>query len=110
MSGGHFNYQQDYINYIVEELESIVQNNDKTCDICEKEKAIQGYASWHYDCEAGYGYRPEIIEKFKEGIYQLKKAYIYARRIDWLLSSDDGEESFLARLSEQLSELGNAKD
>ena len=41
----------------------------------------------------------------KEGIEILKKAQIYAHRIDWLLSGDDGEESFLKRLEEDLNEL-----
>ena len=32
-------------------------------------------------------------------------AAIYAQRIDWLLSGDDGEESFKRRLKEELDEL-----
>lgn len=43
-----------------------------------------------------------MIEKFKEGVEFLRKAQIYAHRIDYLLSSDDGEESFLERLKEEL--------
>jgi len=34
----------------------------------------------------------------------LKKAKIYAQRVDYLLSGDDGEESFLRRLKEELCE------
>lgn len=34
-----------------------------------------------------------------------KKAYIYAQRIDWLLSGDDGEKSFHKRLKEELQQL-----
>jgi hypothetical protein len=41
----------------------------------------------------------------KEGIEVLKRAQIYAQRIDWLLSGDDGEESFLKRLEKDLNEL-----
>ena len=37
----------------------------------------------------------------------LKQAEIYAQRIDWLLSGDDGEESFHERLKEELEELKN---
>lgn len=50
-------------------------------------------------------YPDEVIEKMKEGIEILKKAQIYAHRIDWLFSCDDGEESFLRRLEEDLNEL-----
>jgi hypothetical protein len=52
-----------------------------------------------------YKYPDEVIEKMKEGIEALKRAQIYAQRIDWLLSGDDGEESFLRRLEEELNEL-----
>lgn len=52
-----------------------------------------------------YKYPDEVIEKMKEGIEVLKRAQIYAQRIDWLLSGDDGEESFLRRLEEDLNEL-----
>jgi len=52
-----------------------------------------------------YKYPDEVIEKMKEGIEVLKRAQIYAHRIDWLLSGDDGEESFLRRLEEELNEI-----
>jgi hypothetical protein len=48
-----------------------------------------------------------VIEKFKEGLEILRKAEIYAQRIDWLISGDDGEESFLERLKEDLGKLKN---
>ena len=35
----------------------------------------------------------------------MKTAAIYAQRIDWLLSGDDGEQSFKERLKEDLDEL-----
>jgi hypothetical protein len=35
----------------------------------------------------------------------LRVAAVYAQRIDWLLSGDDGEESFLKRLKEELGQL-----
>jgi len=52
-----------------------------------------------------YKYPDEIIEKFKEGLEILKNAEVYAQRIDWYLSGDDGEESFLSRLKEDLEKL-----
>ena len=52
-----------------------------------------------------YKYPDEVIEKMKEGIEVLKRAQIYAQRIDWLLSGDDGEESFLSRLEENLKKI-----
>ena len=35
----------------------------------------------------------------------LRKAAIYAQRIDWLLSGDDDEKSLKERLEEELKEL-----
>lgn len=52
-----------------------------------------------------YEYDDETMTLLKEGIRKLKEAEIYAQRIDWLLSGDDGEESFKKRLKEQLEKL-----
>ena len=32
-------------------------------------------------------------------------AYIYAQRVDWMLSGDDGEDSLVERLEKELEEL-----
>ena len=55
---------------------------------------------WHLEIED-----VEVVEEFKKGLKILKTAAIYAQRIDWLLSGDDGEESFKKRLKEELDEL-----
>jgi hypothetical protein len=48
-------------------------------------------------------YRINNPEKIKEGLDALKRAEIYTQRIDWLVSGDDGPETFLERLKEDLS-------
>ena len=55
---------------------------------------------WHLAIED-----PDVVEEFKKGLKILKMASIYAQRIDWLLSGDDGEDSFKRRLKENLDEL-----
>lgn len=52
-------------------------------------------------------YTPETIQEFRNGIEILKKASIYVRRIDWLISGDDGEDSFHKRLKEDLNRNDN---
>jgi hypothetical protein len=52
-------------------------------------------------------YTERTLDEFRKGIEILKKASIYANRIDWLLSGDDGEDSFYERLNEELEELKN---
>jgi len=91
MSGGAFNYNQYRIQAIIDLIADIILKNDST------ELDGSGY-------RIGYGYPPEIIEKFKEGLEYLTKAQIYAQRIDWLVSGDDGEETFLKRLKSDLEE------
>ena len=49
---------------------------------------------------------PEIVqEKMREAVKQLKIAAVFAQRVDWFLSGDDGEESFIERLAEDLNAL-----
>jgi hypothetical protein len=53
-----------------------------------------------------YKYSDEVIEKMKEAVKALHIAQEYAQRVDWLLSGDDSEESFLSRLEENLKQIG----
>jgi len=92
MSGGHFDYNQHHINDIAMEIESIIENNNNK-DIDEYGQTI------------GYFYPDEIIKKFKDAVFYLKMAEIYAQRVDWLISGDDGEEQFLSRLKEDQLKL-----
>ena len=50
-----------------------------------------------------------IGKEFKEGVKALQRASIYAQRIDWLVSGDDGEESFHRRLAEDMDNLKQGK-
>lgn len=49
----------------------------------------------------------ETLSEFKTAVELLRKAAVYAQRIDWLLSGDDGEETFHKRLEEDLKNLQN---
>ena len=94
MSGGRFQYQQYSIWHIAEEIQHVIDNNnDETLN--------------EWGDRRGRGYPPAVIAKFHEAVRALKIAYTYAQRCDWLLSDDDGEESFLERLA---AELGQIRD
>lgn len=93
MSGGHFQFDQYKIGYISDEIEQLIYNNDST------EKDEYGY-------EKGHHYSEETIKLFKEAMSILKKAQIMAHRIDWLVSGDDGEDSFIERWKEDLAKIG----
>ena len=90
MSGGRFQYQQHNIWQIAEEIQNVIDNNS--------DESLNEWGD-----RRGRGYSPEVIAKLHEAVQALKVAYVYAQRADWLLSDDDGEESFLERLEEELS-------
>lgn len=92
MSGGHFDYKQYHIDYIADEIEQIILNNDKN-DVNEWGEPLY------------YKFSPEVINEFKNGLNILRRAAIYAQRIDWLVSYDDGEDSFFERLNEELASI-----
>jgi hypothetical protein len=89
MSGGHFNYKQYEIGYIADEVEQLILDNDS--------EELDQWGS-HKGCH----FSEETIAEFKKGLNILRQAAIYAQRIDWLVSSDDGEVSFHRRLKKEL--------
>jgi hypothetical protein len=102
MSGGHFEYQQYRINDIADSIQEEIDNNGRL--LTEQER--QDYflmgdekPTHHYE------YPEEVIAELKKGVEYLRIAAIYAQRIDWLLSGDDGEGSFLERLKSEIEKL-----
>lgn len=108
MSGGHFDYQQHSMIDIAEGIESIILKNkvEKPQDVLREEtwRDKDWYDKYPED-KLYYNFPDEVIDKFKEGVIKLKEAYIYAQRVDWLLSGDDGDDTFLTRLRKDLEEL-----
>jgi len=104
MSGGFFGHQQYRIRQIWEDIEQELENQGKEMP---KEKLFsrQEYSDKYPEEKYYITYPAEIQAKFREAIEALKKAEIYAQRVDWYLSGDDGEESFLRRLDDDLNKL-----
>jgi hypothetical protein len=105
MSGGAFDYNQYKIRQIWEDIQQELDKQGR-----EKPKQDLRY----YDVDFYKKYPEERFEKvhredvqqiFKDGIEILKKAEIYAQRIDWYLSGDDGEDSLVSRLKSDLDAL-----
>jgi hypothetical protein len=85
MSGGAFEYRQYQLLALEEELDSgMTQYRQEEPDTILK----------------------EVEEEFLEAKKALQRAYIYLKRFDWLFSADDGQETFLKRLKEDLEEVG----
>ena len=104
MSGGHFNYDQLRIKSIAEEIEEYLDDMGKEKDDVNSFGMRDFYDKYP---EAKYNRieSKEVQEKMRKAIKSLKVAYIYAQRVDWYLSGDDGEENFLSRLEQELKEV-----
>jgi hypothetical protein len=83
MSGGYFS---DCYS-VPDEVKKLIEKNKSTIlnEWGEKE---------------GYFFCPEVIDEFKRGYIFIRIAEIYKERIDYLVSGDDGENTFIARLAE----------
>lgn len=82
MSGGHFGYEQNRLEEIAWDINDLILAND--------DETLNQYGE-----RIGNGYPPEIIEKFYTAAYALKRAAAMVRRIDYLVSGDDGQDTFL---------------
>jgi hypothetical protein len=94
MSGGHFDYNQWKIQMIADEIEQLIIDNDS------EEKDEWGETK-------GYHFTEDTIRQFKATVELLKVSYVFVQRIDWLVSGDDGEDSFHRRLKDELEKLKN---
>lgn len=95
MSGGAFDYKQYQLDYIVDEIEQLINQNGGKKESYNKD----------WEDEFHYKYPDDIIEEFKNGIKYLKLAKVYTQRIDWLVSGDDGEACFRERLEKELAKF-----
>ena len=88
MSGGHFDYRQCAIGDIADSIGELIKTNH--------DKDEYGYS---------YDFSDTTIQEFKNARNLLRKAAIYAQRIDWLVSGDDSEDTFHERLKDELEQL-----
>ena len=69
MSGGHFDYMQHRIEEIADRIDKLIT-------------------------EDGHSFREDTLDKFREAVLTLHRAYAMVHRIDWLVSGDDSEDTF----------------
>lgn len=95
MSGGAFDYKQYQIGYIADQIEEYLYK-------CKNR--IQ--KDWTFNDNPQYFEEPEDIQNLmREAVAVLRTAQVYAQRVDWYLSGDDGPEYFKSRLIEDLQKL-----
>jgi hypothetical protein len=92
MSGGHFQYKQYEIEHIADQVEQMIIDN-------ESEELDE------WGNTKGYHFTEDTMAEFKKALVIIRQAQVYAQRIDWLVSGDDGEDSFQSRLKTDLEKL-----
>ena len=110
MSGGTFDYNQRRIRYIADDIEQEIAKSGKpkTPRELKEESGWRDNDEWYKKYPEDLNHhklRDEILEEFKNAYEILRKAEIYAQRVDWYLAGDDGEDSFLERLKSDLELL-----
>lgn len=88
MSGGYFNYNQYEMEDIARNIEEILEMN---------RNPVTEESSY-------YQFSPEILAKFQQAKEFVEIASKMVHRIDWLLSADDGPDSFMKRWNEDLKD------
>lgn len=120
MSGGHFNYDQYKLEYIADSIQELIASNAAATSgssirgtsvnllLLDEFAFVDNDESLNeWGDRVGHGYSAETIAEFEKAVKYLRLAFIYAQRVDWLVSGDDGEESFHERLKEELNRLEN---
>jgi len=92
MSGGHFNYDQNRIEYVASGIDELIATNDSD-EVNE------------YGDVIGYHFPPDILAKFDETRKVLRLAEAMAQRVDLLVSGDSGEDSFMEGWQEEVEPL-----
>lgn len=108
MSGGHFDYIQYRLTEVIEQIKDEIQKSGKPKTKEELKDESWRSSDWYdkYPEDLNhYKYSDEVMDEFNKGVELISLAQIYMQRIDWLLSGDDGEETFLERLKEDKDKL-----
>jgi len=92
MSGGHFNYIQSRLEDVACDIDELIEKNwSKELD--------------EYGDPQGRDYPFDIILKFHEARKTIRLAAAMIQRVDWLVSGDDGEDSFRTRWEREVDPL-----
>lgn len=119
MSGGYFDYAQSRIDDIADRIEDYLYGHeldesdvqDLIHDSFGDDDEPTEYAINHrHTMPNRNGYRFQTLQQMKRAVKTLRKAAIYAQRADYLLSGDDSEESFMARLISDLKAVKQGRE
>lgn len=87
---------------IADEIEEIIKSS-KTGDIGHPNDNKENPS--YFDKKQFLQSNDQVKSEFVNALEIIRKARVYINRIDYFLANDDGEESFLERLTEELQKL-----
>jgi hypothetical protein len=107
MSGG----SMDYAYWKIHEAANSIQEELANMELKRKEgRLLDVYKQYKEEHpELDYLKSPEtltnaVIQRLRDALVCVRKASIYAERVEWLTSGDDGYENFCMRLDKELAE------
>lgn len=96
MSGGHFDYRDNYLYDIIDKIKNDIEYNDvKWEDVNQNIESRYAYSD-----EYGYQSSKETIEYLEKLIKECKKCTDLLHAYDWYISGDTCEETFLEKCKE----------
>lgn len=107
MSGG----SMDYVSFRIREAARHVQNELANIELKRKTKRFcemyDGYKKDHPELaylQSEEALTDAVIKRLQDALVCIRKAAIYAERVEWLTSGDDGYENFCMRTDKQLAD------
>lgn len=105
MSGGRWDYIQHRLEYVIEDITNLINNNGKKKDVSDLEKWEIDWIKKYPEDAYHYKHTDEVIKRFKEARLSIAEAQEHVQRLDWLLCGDDGEGSYIDRLDENMNDI-----
>lgn len=107
MSGGSMDYVawkiRDAARHIQDELANaeLRKKHKRYYDVCEVDRKEHPELAYLQSPEA---LTDAVIKRLRDALVCVRKAAIYAERVEWLTSGDDGYENFCMRTDKQLAD------
>lgn len=107
MSGG----SMDYVCWRINEAAEHIQRELANAELRRKSGRFFDVSKYYKEEHPDVGYlkSPEaltdaVVKRLIDALVCVRQAAIYAERVEWLTSGDDGYEAFCLRLDEELAE------
>lgn len=107
MSGG----SMDYVAFKIRDAAQHVQHELANAELCRKSGRLFDVSKYYQEKYPDVAYLQSsealtdgVIKRLRDALICIRKAAIYAERVEWLTSDDDGHEEFCMRLDEQLAD------